>query len=324
METHLHLEGSIPPRVLGALASRHGALLPRGWLSWRAPLQRRRGFEPFLEAFVASVRLLRTGRDVEEAATALLEDLAEEGIAWAEIIFSPQSYLRRGLSLGEVVAGLDRARRRAAAAGGPRVLFIADGGRLWGAAWMEELVDQVAAFRRRGIVGIGLGGDERVFPARRFRRAFERARRSGLRTVAHAGEGSSPRAVREVIDHLRPERIGHGIGAAGDPRLMRDLAEAGTVLEVCPTSNLMTGAAKSLEKHPLRRLLDSGVRVTLGSDDRTIFGTTLRGEYRAAVHGCGAPLEAVLGMLSHGVQGSFAPRPLKRRLLREMGAAFGA
>lgn len=319
VETHLHLEGSIPLRALRRLAARHGAALPRSFLRGGA-IQRGRGFDAFMDSFVACVRLLRDRRDVREAATALFEDLSREGVEWAELAFSPQSHLRRGLPFHDLVMGLSEARQEAAARGGPAVALIADGGRLWGPGWLEEMADQAADYAGEGVVAMGLGGDERAFPARRFRRAFEIAARRGLRLVTHAGEGTPARCVREALEELNPERIGHGIGAASDRGLLEELAARGITLEICPTSNVMTSSVASAASHPLRRILEKGVRVTLGSDDRTIFGTTLRGEYRVAVEECGVPVGAVPRMIADGVRGSFAPAGVKRRLLRRLAA----
>jgi aminodeoxyfutalosine deaminase len=263
---------------------------------------------------------------VEEAAFGLIEDLRREGIRYAEVIVSPQVHLRRGLSFPSLMAGLGRARRRASGAGWPALAFIADGGRLWGPAWFEEMVDQAVAFKPEGLVAIGLGGEESAAPARTFRRGFERARASGLGAVAHAGEGGDPGAVREVIDHLPVSRIGHGIAAAKDPRLLEELARRGTYLEICPTSNLMTRAVPDLRSHPLRKIVDAGVRVSLGSDDRTIFGTSLRAEISLALRELGLAPRMVPELVLNSIRGSYAASGLKRDLsarVREHGRRRG-
>ncbi len=288
------------------------------------PALKGRGFEGFLKAFARSVQLLRDERDVEMAASALFGDLRREGIRYAEVTFSPQAHLLRGMPLTALVSALAAARAKAAAHGGPRIAYVADGGRLWGGAWLEELADQLAGFRAEGVVALGLGGDESVLPAKRFRRAFERAASAGLHRVAHAGEGTTARAVREVLDELDTERIGHGIAAASDAGLLKLLVRRGTTLEICPTSNLRTGAVASLRSHPLARIVDAGVRVAIGSDDRTIFGTTLRGEIRAAVERCGLPRERIPDILANAIRGSFAPGSVKRDLLRALRASYHA
>jgi len=321
VETHLHLEGSIPRRVLARLAARAGRRLAAGAPRPGLGLQRRRGFAPFLDSFIFCASLLRTRDDVEEAAFALIEDLRAEGFARAEIFFSPQVYLRRGVSLVEVLSGLDEATRRAKLSGGPSIGWIADGGRLWGAAWYEEIVDQLVALKPRVVVAVGLGGDEAASPARPFRRAFDAARRAGLRTVAHAGEGTSARSVWEALDDLGVERVGHGIAAAGDRALLRRLERDGITLEVCPTSNLMTRAVPSLRRHPLRALVDAGVKVVLGSDDRSIFGTTLRREMALAVGALGLAEEEIPRLMAQAAEACFTGPDARRRLVARILAA---
>jgi aminodeoxyfutalosine deaminase len=219
------------------------------------------------------------------------------------------------------MAGLVEARLRAARRGGPEITFVADGGRLWGPRWFEEMVREAIHFRREGIVAVGLGGDETAYPTRAFERGFDLARAGGLGTVAHAGEGTSSRSVREAVEILQVPRVGHGIAAARDPSLLAFLARRGTLLEICPTSNLMTRAVRSADHHPLRRIVESGVRVALGSDDRTIFGTTLRGEIDRAVREIGLPPEWIPRLMMNAVRGSFAPARIKRELIRKIRSA---
>lgn len=318
VETHLHLEGSFPARILQMLSRARGKPLPARAGGPGRPLQRRRGFGPFLEAYLLSAALVRDREDLLRAASALFTDLAREGIRYAEITFSPQVLQRRGLAFSSVMKSLTEARSAARREHGITVSFIADGGRLFGPALFEEMVRQASEYRRDGIVAVGLGGDERAAPARSFRPGFALARRAGLGAVVHAGEGSDPRPLREALEVLQVTRIGHGIAAAGDRRLMERLARDRVLLEVCPTSNLMTGAVPSLRRHPLRRLLDAGVTVAIGSDDRAVFGTTLRRELEVAVRKLGVAGEEIPGLIENGVRGSFASSAERRRLLRSI------
>jgi adenosine deaminase len=154
--------------------------------------------------------------------------------------------------------------------------------RHWGPESAERVLDLYERLRLPSIVGFGLGGDEQAVPAAAFADVYLRARALGLRTSVHAGEWAGAEAVREVLDNLRPDRLDHGIAAAADPRLLERLAEEDTILCVAPTSNLRTGAVGHVAAHPLRRLLDAGVRVTLSADDPVLFSTTTRGEYDLA------------------------------------------
>jgi len=315
VETHLHLEGSIPARVLARLAARAGRRPPDPLPGPGRPLQRGLGFDAFLDAFVSCAALLRDASDLASAARSLFQDLRREGVVHAEISFSPQVHLRRGLSFPAIMAGLGRARDEAAKRGGPSIGYIADGGRLWGAAWFEEMVEQAAGYRREGIVAVGLGGDELEMPASAFRRGFEKARSAGLRCVVHAGERGDAAAMREAIDSLPLDRVAHGIGAIRDPGLVKEIVRRGIPLEICPTSNLMTGAVSSLAEHPLRALVDAGVTVAIGSDDRTIFGTNLKRELRIVRGKMGFSGPEVMGLMENAARISFAPPRARREIL---------
>jgi adenosine deaminase len=151
------------------------------------------------------------------------------------------------------------------------------------------------------VVGFGLGGDETAHPAIDFREAYARGRKAGLLPVVHAGEWAGPESVADALRFLEPVRIAHGIRAVEDPALLRTLVKKGIVCDVCPTSNLRTGAVSRGEAHPLRRMLLAGIRVTLSTDDPGLFGTTLAGEYRRAASwgATGAELERCAAFARH-------------------------
>jgi adenosine deaminase len=269
IDLHLHLEGSLPPPLITRLARRHHVDPPS--LAFD-------GFRGFLRAFGAVCDLLRDPEDFEAAAAAVLDRAARRGLAHVEVLFSPQVFLRRGVPLSSIVEGLARARRRAR---GLSMVYIADGARQWGPEWFEQVVAALAPMRRHGLAGIGLGGDEGAMDAAAYAPAFRRARALGLRTTVHAGEAKGSEGVREAL-RLPLDRIGHGVRAAEDASLLRELARRRIPLEVCPTSNVATGVVPDLASHPLPRLLAAGVRVTINSDDGTFFGTDARREMARA------------------------------------------
>ncbi len=313
IDLHLHLEGSIPPEVLRAIATRHRVTVPR---------LRFRGFEGFLKAFGSAADLLRDEEDFRLAAAAVIARARRRGLLHLEILFSPQVAMRRGVPVASIMEGLLRA-RRAATPGGPSVVFIADGVRQWGAGWFEETLHALRPWAGRGLDGAGMGGDETALPARDFAKAYSMARRMGLRTTVHAGEAGGAGGVAEALRWLTPDRVGHGIAVIEDAALTRRVARRGTALECCPTSNRTTGIVAPREDHPLRDLLAAGVKVTINSDDGTFFRTDVVRELHRAVRTMGLTADEVIRVVRNAARASFLPARRRARLERRVLSAAG-
>ena len=208
--------------------------------------------------------------------------LADDGVDYAEVYVSPEIFTRIGLDAGACLEAVDVGFREALEARGILCRILLDVVRHWGPESADRVLDLYEKNPLPSIVGFGMGGDEASLPAAAFGGIYLRARALGLRTSVHAGEWVGAQSVRDVLDALRPDRLDHGIAAAADPLLLARLVEEDTILCVAPTSNLRTGAVASAGAHPLKRLIDAGVRVTLSADDPVLFGTTTRGEYRFA------------------------------------------
>lgn len=278
-------------------------LTPRTWVPAEvAPLFHYQDFDQFLQTFAFTGWFVRTADDFTRLVDGVLASLRAQRIVYAEITVSAKEYLRHGLVLADLVAILDAA----ASARAPRVQWIVDLVRDFGLESGLALLDDIVAARPASIVGITLGGSEHRYPPAAFQPLYQRAAALGLRRTVHAGEGLGPASVRDVLDLLAVERVGHGVRAIEDAALVRRLAEAGVPLEVCPTSNLATGLYPSYAAHPLSRLRDAGVAVTLNSDDPTFFGTTLADEY-AAMEAVGLPRAALLAILRDGFRHAFLP-----------------
>jgi aminodeoxyfutalosine deaminase len=237
----------------------------------------------FLELFGWSTRLLRDASSYVDVLKDLLRSLDEQDIREAELFVAIGQMHRMGTDPTTILPALARVAAEHADRGGCQAWFIADSTRQWGASAAERVLDTALDLRAHRIVGFGMGGDERGARAREFRALFRRAREHGLGTTCHAGEGTTPDAVLEVVEELEVTRVGHGISATQDPDLMRQLAAAGIVLEVCPTSNRRTRSWDGEGRHPLFTLLEHGVPCILGSDDPAYFGSSLRGEIEWAV-----------------------------------------
>ncbi|MCI0566763.1 MAG: adenosine deaminase [Acidobacteria bacterium] len=315
VEIHLHLEGSISPARLRALweVSGRDPSLPSNPES----LYRHRSFPEFLQHFAQITKALNRPEDLAQITTDLCRRLKRQGVAAAEVFFSPVILTRRGIPFLEMLDAMDEAAARERARGGPALAWILDGVRQWGPGGMEENL-RCAAMAAGRILGIGIGGDERSVPAEAFAALFHAARQMGLRTVAHAGEFDGPESVWKAVEVLGAERIGHGIRSAEDPLLLAMLRRRRIPLEVCPTSNLRTGVVRRWHDHPLPRLVAAGIRITVNTDDPALFRTSLHTEYQALQRRLGLGEAAALRIQTEGVRASFLSPSDKRRILQRV------
>jgi len=300
-ELHLHLEGSIDAATLRELDPEVTAEEIAGMYGYS-------DFEGFMRAFVWVNRKLRGPADYALAARRLFERLGREELSYAEVTLSAGVVLWKKQDLAAV---FDAVAAEAARSPVP-VRWILDAVRQWGAEAAAPVFDFAASHvgdkPGDGVVAIGLGGFEEQGPALWFRELYARARDRGLRLTCHAGESISPDAGPQAVwDALEigAERIGHGIRAVEDARLMEHLRERGVPLEVCVASNVRTGAVASLREHPLRRLFEAGVPVVLGTDDPALFGCTLAGEFEVARREFGFTERELEGVAGNGLRYGF-------------------
>ncbi len=328
-ELHLHLEGSIAPETAVQLARRHGVEITPAEVArrYRSP-----DFPGFLDAYKWVTSFLREPQDYALIADELFARLAAQNVVYAEITLSTSVMLRRTQDVGANFTALAHAAGRANAAG-LRIQWIFDTARQFGPEAALETARWAARLAPQGVVAFGVGGDELALSASDLRPAYDLARAAGLRAVAHAGEIGPPQSIREAVDTLGAERIGHGIAAALDPALMDRLAADGVTLEICPTSNLRTGAlarqfgaeGARLDRHPLKSFFDRGVRVALSTDDPAMFETDLPAEYGVAARlGFTAPEIARLAEMSF--HAALLPEPDRQSYLarfRKRAREFG-
>ena len=269
-ELHLHLEGSVEPETLYELD-------PATSIEEYRALYHYTDFDAFLRAFGAVGKRLRTPADYGLITRRLLERLEAQNVRYAEIIIAAGVVLWKQQEFAPIFDAV----RAAAGESGVQVRWILDAVRQFGV----EPAMQVAALARdradQGVVALGIGGSEERGPAGWFQDVFAFARNAGLHLTAHAGESMGPESIWAALA-LGAERIGHGIAAVRDEALMRHLRERDIPLEICITSNLVTGVVQRIEDHPVRRLFEAGVPIVLNSDDPAMFGCSLAGEYRLA------------------------------------------
>ncbi len=278
VELHCHLEGAIPRDFLWQLIQRHGG---DPTLRKRSDLDahfRFHDFAHFIQTWVWKNRFLRTPADFADVASAVARSFVAHHIVYAELFFSPADFAEKGLGVAELACAIRSGLRRVPEV---EVNLIADLVRDFGPDRALATLDALEDVRDQGVIGIGLGGSEREHPARAFTEVFARARERGWHLTAHAGEADGAASVRAAVELLHVERIGHGIHAIDDAAVVRLLIERGVALEVCPLSNLATGVVRDLAHHPITRLCDAGVAVTVNTDDPGMFGNTLAGEFRA-------------------------------------------
>jgi aminodeoxyfutalosine deaminase len=331
-ELHLHMEGSIEPQTAVELARRQGKTLTVEEVAARYSYS---DFVGFLEAFKWGTTYLREPRDYALVAQRLVETLRAQNVVYAEITLSIGVMLLRKQDVGANFAAL-RAAAEKAAGSALRIQWVFDCARQFGAPQAMEVAWLAAQHRREGVVAFGMGGHELALPATDFRAAYDFARSHGLRALVHAGEIGGADEVRRAIEVLGAERIGHGIAAVLDPELMALLAERRIALEVCPTSNLRTGAlgklvgrsTATLEEHPVAELFHSGVPVTISTDDPAMFQTNLIGEYEAAA-AAGLRLHELARIAQESFTAAFLPERERdallarfRELLRVQGLVY--
>lgn len=315
VELHVHLEGSMQPALLLALARKHGvAGLPasleavRQWYEFR-------DFPHFVDVYLAAVQTLRDQEDFALLVEQTAASLAAQNVRYAEIIVTPWVHLDRGIPAEHVFGGLERGREAAERELGIRLRWLADFPGHWGVDCGEKTLDAVLEAGPDSVIGFNVGGIE--VNRDPFAEVFDRARAAGLHSVPHAGETHGPDRIWSAIHRLGAERIGHGIRCLDDPALVEYLRSTQLPLDVCPTSNRRTGAVPLDRPHPLPALLDAGLMVTLNSDDPPMFGTDLTSEYRVA-YGLGLTAADLVNLARNGVRASFMDADDKTALLAEI------
>jgi aminodeoxyfutalosine deaminase len=308
-ELHLHLEGSIQPSTVCALTARHGVAVTEEEVRQRYAY---RNFPEFIEAFKWVTSFLTRPQDYALIVRDLAEHLLTQNVRYTEVTLSIGVMLLRKQQPEANFEVIHRATEPFESRG-LRFRWLFDAARQFGAEAAMEVVESARRCNSKAIVGFGLGGDEMSVPTAAFRPVYERAAHLGLHRLTHAGEVGGPDKIREAIELLGAERIGHGIAAINDPALMDLLVERKIPLEICPGSNLRTGAlARQLrrkevriEDHPLPQLMRYGVPVVLSTDDPAMFHTTLREEYENAAR-MGLREEELAKLVNMGFTYAFA------------------
>ena len=314
-ELHLHLEGSIQPATVCALTALHGVVMTEEEVRQRYAY---RDFPEFIEAFKWVTSFLREPQDYALIARDLAEHLLTQNVIYTEVTLSIGVMLLRKQRPETNFEALLRA-TEAFERRGLRFRWVFDAARQFGVDAAMQVVESAHRCNSKAIVAFGIGGDELSIPTEDFRPVYDRAGQIGLHKLMHAGEVGGPEKIREAIELLGAERIGHGIAAINDPALMDLLAERKIPLEICPGSNMRTAAlARQLrredarmEDHPLPQLLRHGIPIVLSTDDPAMFHTTLREEYANAAR-MGLQEHELTRIVEMGFEHAFPPASEKR------------
>ncbi|MFJ8214443.1 adenosine deaminase [Streptomyces sp. NPDC096033] len=315
---HLHFTGSMRPSTLLELADKYGVRLPDALTAGEPPKLRatdERGWFRFQRLYDAARSCLREPEDIRRLVREAAEEDVRDGSGWLEIQVDPTSYapLLGGMipAVEIILDAVDAASRETGL--GIRVLIAAN--RMKHPLDARTLARLAVRYADRGIVGFGLSNDERRGMARDFDRAFAIAREGGLLAAPHGGELTGPSSVRDCLDDLHAARIGHGVRAAEDPRLLKRLADRQITCEVCPASNVALGVYERPEDVPLRTLFEAGVPMALGADDPLLFGSRLAAQYEIARRHHAFTDAELAELARQSVRGSAAPEEVKAKLL---------
>lgn len=333
-ELHIHLEGTVRPATAVDLAQRHRleATLPTTDPTGLADWFVFKNFADFIRVIRRIQNLIRTSDDFALVVYEAGADMAEQNIRYRELTVTPYNHTHifdKGLSIRDILRGLDEGRRSAHADFGVEIRWVFDIPRNFSFSGPHGAYDpepaevtlrHALAGQEYGVIGLGIGGDEQGRPPEPFTHAFVEAKRAGLKSLPHAGE--SLRAwgadhVRASIEVLEADRIGHGVGSIRDPQVLALLLDRDVPLEICPTSNLSTRVCELLALHPLRHLDQMGLTVTVNSDDPPLFGTTLNDEYRLLVEGFGYGASGLGRIARNAFSSAMCEPELRSSLLQE-------
>jgi len=319
-ELHVHLDGSLRPATLVELAAeeRKTHLLPStdpGELARLLRADDAENLEEYIGKFELTLAVMQHADALERIAYELAEDAAREGVRYMEVRYSPILNTREGLPLTEAVEAPLRGLRRAEEEHGLRTGIIVCGIRNMEPHTSRDLADLTVAFKGQGVVAFDLAGAEYNYPAKKHKDAFFTVINRNMAVTIHAGEAYGPESIHQALHYCRAHRIGHGTRLHEDPDLMRYVRDFRIPLEICPTSNVQTGAVPSLVEHPLRRYYDEDLVVTLNTDNRLISGTTLVDEYEAAHRHLGFTWEELVDVARMGFESAFLPWKEKQAIL---------
>lgn len=317
-EIHCHIEGAAQPLLVTQQARKYGVdvseIIRDGRYIWH-------DFTTFLKAYDVSAGLFRTAEDYALLAEDCLRIMHVQGALYGEFFVSPVPAFSSGLTREAYMEGMEEGAQKAEEKYGIIARFTMTGIRHLGPDMVLEAAKYAAQCNSPRLTGFGMGGDERMYHPKDFASAFHIARDAGLGITNHAGEFGGPESIIATLDHLGATRIGHGVRAIEDAKLIERLARDKIVLEVCPASNIALGVYANFASHPLRRLDEAGVIVTISSDDPPFFATSLADEYQIARDHFGYDDAGLLRLTENALKAAFVDEGTRKQLITQFIAA---
>ena len=320
-ELHIHIEGSLEPELIFALAQRNGLTTPYSSVEELRSAYAFTNLQSFLDIYYAGASVLITEQDFYDMARAYFVKAAADNVVHAELFFDPQTHTARGVSLDVVINGLHRACVDADTELGVSGALIMCFLRHLSEEEAFETLEQALPYQDK-IIGIGLDSGEVGNPPEKFARVFARCRELGFHLVAHAGEEGPPAYVWTALDVLKVERIDHGVQSSKDAALMQRLAKDRIALTVCPLSNLKLCVFPDLASHNLKHLLDAGLAATVNSDDPAYFGGYMSDNFTQTFHATGLQAQHAYTLSRNSFEASFIDAAAKRRYIDQLDACF--
>jgi adenosine deaminase len=318
-ELHIHIEGTLEPEMIFALAARNGVQLAYPSVDALRDAYRFTDLESFLRLYYQGMSVLQTARDFHEMTAAYLQRASAQGVRHAELFFDPQAHLNRGIAFATVIDGLwsalQEGEKRLGITSRLIMCFLRD---LDAASAMQTL--EAALPYKDRIVAVGLDSAEIGNPPSKFTAVFDRARAEGFLTVAHAGEEGPPQYVWEALDLLHVSRVDHGVRSLEDPALVARLVEERMPLTVCPLSNVRLRVIDTLADHPLRRMLEAGLVATCNSDDPAYFGGYVGDNFRETAAALGLTDSELMTLARNSFEASFIDDAARAGYLAELDA----
>jgi adenosine deaminase len=322
-ELHIHIEGSLEPELIFALAQRNGLDLPYASVDALREAYAFTNLQSFLDIYYAGASVLLHEADFHDMAWAYFLRAKADNVVHTELFFDPQTHTARGVPMATVIQGLASACARAQAELGISAALIL--------CFLRHLSEEdafatleAALPYREHFIGVGLDSSEVGHPPSKFSRVFARCRALGLHVVAHAGEEGPPAYIWEALNDLRTERIDHGVRSLEDPVLVAELAKRRTPLTVCPLSNLKLCVVNDLKDHPMKRLLDAGLCATVNSDDPAYFGGYMNANFVQTVEALGLTRDDVITLARNSFEASFVSEARRAELMAALDGAIAA